>query len=217
MVVNRSDYTLKDRITLLKLDSHLSFPNVIREKGHTYLYPENGTANVLNLYELDNINNKLTFVKTLIHAPLSDASIYHDERGYFILATLQPDDNKDELVIYHSNTLLGEYSDFKHVKFPDNSARNAGAICKIKDRSYKISQDCNGGYGMGLKLYEMNRDFSFHLTESFYLKKKPIDGMHTYNRYKDLAVVDFHAPRRPVLKNFWLKVSNIRELIKNYF
>ena len=106
--------------------------------------------------------------------------------------------------------MFDEFVEFKRIKFPDYTSRNAGGIYKINDKIYKISQDCNGGYGKGLVLYEMSKEFEFRFLERYYLSKKPIDGLHTYNRYKELAVVDFHAPRHPLLNNTVLALSRLK-------
>lgn len=209
LTVDRKSYQLLERCPLLVLDSHLSFPNILREGDKTYVCPENGKAGVFSLYELNNHDNKLDFVKTLVNAKLSDATIYKNEKGYFILATLQPNDNADDLVIYHSSSLFGEFEEYKHVKFPDNSARNAGAILFVGDKKYKISQDCNGGYGVGLKVYEMDDDFNFTFINEFHPEGR-YDGLHTYNRYRNLAVVDNRRVRRRLANHIYMSMSRLK-------
>lgn len=210
LIVDRKNYSLIKRIPLLKLDTHLSFPFIVYEDNKTYVCPENGMANNLSLYELKEDCQELAFVKTLIQSPLADATLFKDESGYYILTTSLPKPNGNTLLIYHSDYLMGEYSLSKEVLFPDNSARNAGAIFQVGNKYYKPSQDCNGGYGRGLKIYEMHKGFTFDNEYSFYLEDSKYDGIHTYNRKDNLAVVDFHAPRRP----FLYKVLSILSRIK---
>ncbi len=53
LTVSRNDYTLERNDTLLDLDTHLSFPTIVRQGDAVYVIPENSAGGKLNAYLYD--------------------------------------------------------------------------------------------------------------------------------------------------------------------
>ena len=205
LTISRNDYTLQRNDTLLDLDTHLSFPTIVRQGGAVYVIPENSAGGKLNAYIYDEAAAKLVPYTTLCPKPLIDA-LHHDIDGNeYIFATQGPDANGTKLHIYIKDG-KGEYAYHQTVTFNDNVARNGGEFFKIGNSLYRPAQDCNGGYGRGLSIQRIEKDDKgmFTFTETARLKspRKHLDhGMHTLNEYKGVTVVDVSSYRRPTISS----------------
>ena len=97
LTISRNDYTLQRNDTLLDLDTHLSFPTIVRQGGAVYVIPENSAGGKLNAYIYDEAAAKLVPYTTLCPKPLIDA-LHHDIDGNeYIFATQGPDANGTKL------------------------------------------------------------------------------------------------------------------------
>ena len=205
LTISRNDYTLQRNDTLLDLDTHLSFPTIVRQGGAVYVIPENSAGGKLNAYIYDEAAAKLVPYTTLCPKPLIDA-LHHDIDGNeYIFATQGPDANGTKLHIYIKDQ-KGEYAHHQTVTFNDNIARNGGEFFNIGGNLYRPAQDCNGGYGRGLSIQRIEKDDKgmFTFTETARLKspRKHLDhGMHTLNEYKGVTVVDVSSYRRPTISS----------------
>lgn len=205
LIISRKDYTLERNDTLLDLDTHLSFPTIVRREDAVYIIPENSAGGKLNAYKYDEAVAKCLPYKTLSDEPLIDA-IHHDIDGKeYIFATKGPDANGTTLHIYRKDE-KGTYTQCQTVTFPDNIARNGGAFFSIGNTLYRPAQDCNGGYGRGLSIQKIEKDDKglFTVTETVRLKspRKRLDhGMHTLNEYKGITVVDLSSYRWPTISS----------------
>ena len=61
--VNRKTYVCEERIPLLTLNTHLSFPAIFRIGNEVFVYPESGLSGKLKLYRYE--NEKMIEVETL--------------------------------------------------------------------------------------------------------------------------------------------------------
>ncbi len=196
LFVDRKSWTVTDCKIILDLDTHLSFPMIWVENGHVYVCPENYASGTLNVYEYDVANERLTFVKSLIKERLTDAILYKGDAGYYVLSTCIPTPNGKKLIVYHSDSLYGEYKVKQEVEFPENIARNAGKMFVYNGLLIRPSQECNHTYGhaisfqivqMDEKGFIFNEDYSYQSTHPGNYKY----GTHTYNQHPNgLAVID---------------------------
>ena len=204
LTISRHDYTLERNDTLLDLDTHLSFPTIVRKGDAVYVIPENSAGGKLNAYLYDEADAKcVPYAPPLYDKPLIDALRQDIDGNEYIFATQGPDANGTKLHIYMKDE-KGEYVYHQTVTFNDNVARNGGEFFHIGNRLYRPAQDCNGGYGRGLSIQRIEKDdkgmFTFTETARLTSPRKRLDhGMHTLNEYKGVTVVDVSSYRWPTI------------------
>lgn len=202
LVVSRKDYVLERNDTLLDLDTHLSFPMIVRKHGSIFICPENSAGGKLKYYEYDISECRCILRGTMCDLPLVDAVFEEFDWREYVFATQKPSPNGRILNIFKR----GEDGEFHHcqdVIFKDNIARNGGAFLRIKDRVYRPAQDCNGGYGRGLSIQRVsycNGHFEFMEDVRMKSPRGFLDyGMHTLNEHNGVTVVDIASYRCPVV------------------
>lgn len=200
LTVSRKDYTLERNDTLLELDTHLSFPTIVRRNGKILICPENSASGKFLTYEYDAQKGSCILCGTMYDAPLVDAVLEELNGKEYLFATQKPNPNGRILQVYERDE-SGSFRHKQNVCFADNIGRNAGAFFKIGEELYRPAQDCNGGYGRGLSIQRVtNHDGRFEFSETTRIRSPRgyLDfGMHTLNRYKDVTVIDVASYRWP--------------------
>lgn len=208
--VDKKTYDLLEYKILLELESHLSFPAIIRRNDEVYVYPENSESGKLSLYRYDFSKNVLVEEKEMISLPLTDAIYYRVKNGEYILSTKMPDPNGGCLCIYKKGS-DGNYMQTQSVLFSDNTARNAGDIFCLGGKLIRPAQNCNEYYGKGIAFQEVsniNSIFSFKELGRVSVPKG-YNGMHTFNTYKGVTVVDLRRPVHPFIHSTFLKMRRL--------
>ena len=123
LVIDRKTMVLKDVKIILELDTHLSFPIIIRKDDKIYIYPENSAAHTLDLYEYDRETDECIKNRHLSSETLADAVIYDDFGGKLLFAT---QDNGNTLNIYQYAPKEEDFVYYSNVVFDEKIARNAG-------------------------------------------------------------------------------------------
>ena len=100
LVVDRQTLTIKEEVVLLEIETHLSFPAILRESRDIYVYPENAASGELSLYKYHQSAEYLEFEKKLSNQPLSDAVQFEKDGRHFLLATRKPYSNGSVAEIY---------------------------------------------------------------------------------------------------------------------
>lgn len=212
LTINRNDYTLKKIDTLLELDSHLSFPAIFRNGDDIYIYPENSETGSITIYKLENESTLIPY-KVLHNEPLTDAILTTEFGDSFILSTKLPKQNGNKLYIYKSDKWNGTYKCNQEITFTTNTARNAGNLFHLNNKIIRPAQDCNEGYGKGLVFYEINfKEGQFEMKEltRMYPKHSKYDqGMHTFNTFANLAVIDARKYRKPFICKLLLGTNKL--------
>lgn len=195
-------YKLQDVTPILSLDTHLSFPNIWRENGKIYVYPENYQSGKLNIWELN--GNILENPKSIIDAPLLDSQIVKIEGKYFVLGVTYKTGNwsdTKEVDVWQSDSLFGLYKHIQTIQSTYNYKRGAGEIFRIDDEiMIRPTQSCEGDYGKEVILNELKYNgetFSEieikRISPGRYGKYRKV--LHTYNVFGDLCVIDGFAYR----------------------
>lgn len=196
--IDRGSYQLLEITPVLELDTHLSFPAIIRKGEKIYIYPENAAGLGLALYEYNPKDDKCTLVKTIGEAPFADAIITDVFGEKLMFSTHMPNHNGNILTVHRfeeGNPIFDQ-----DVILPSNIARNAGDWFTLNNKVYRPAQDCNGGiYGGAVILQEVekkNGRFAFKdIRRIESTCKKYTTGCHTFNHYKGMMVIDVHGYR----------------------
>lgn len=202
LIIDKETFQLKSMKIVLDLDTHLSFPAILRDGTDIYIYPENSASGSSMLYKYNSEDDSVSVIKQLSNQPITDAIITEIDGNSYIFATEIPTQNGNKLSIYSTLDNRESYKLIQNIILSDNTARSAGDIFVDNGKIVRPAQNCNGGYGVGLVFQEIIKDSKgdFVLKELF--RRKPIKnyiGMHTYNQYKGCYIVDLHARRYPYL------------------
>lgn len=192
LTIDRHTYGLLGWKILLELPTHLSFPAILRDGDEVYVYPENSESGKLTLYKYNKEKDSMDPVRFLCEEPLTDA-VLHD--GKWLLSTQLPDPNNNILDI--RNLQDGTK---KSVTFGDKLGRNAGDLFECGGKTYRPAQESNGEYGHAVELQEVGSEWTFtpvrRMTSPHPCLKL---GMHTWNTYKGLTVIDVKGYRHVII------------------
>lgn len=216
LVIDRNTKELKEMHVILELDTHLSFPAIFRENEEIYVYPENSESGVLTIYKYDGLQKKLINPVVIVDEAIVDAVCVKLASDYYIFATkygTRDDDRR--LLIYQSDCLLTPFHRISELVLCDETARGAGDFICLGDTFIRPSQDCQNNYGGGVVFSQIDyiaEDGIFNCTElgRIYPNSKRYNvGLHTYNQYENIAVVDGYGYRKHCLGNWAAKIKNI--------
>lgn len=214
LLIDLDTMQLIDTMPVLDLNTHLSFPAILRRAGHIYIYPENYAGGGLNLYEYLPESNECRKAKHLTDELLTDA-VYTETFGEpLIFSTCEPDANGTVLGVYQQKGPTGMYRLVQECKFCEPIARNAGAWFTYEGEVYRPAQDSTVCYGHKLVIQKVRReaDGSFGFKE-VRRDTSPLKGMglgfHTFNMYKNYIVVDCQGYRNPYIGSALNKIRHL--------
>lgn len=207
VVIDRKTYEEMSFEIILELQTHLSFPFIIRKNGKIYLMPENSASGCSTVYEYNDANRKLTPLHHIAEEPFADATIFEMERQSYLCTTMLPDTNSKSVKIYTlDKDDLKVVDRVATVEFPIVCGRNAGEVFSVDGQFYRPAQDCTKCYGHGVILQKMSLKegkWVFEDVNSFYPNTfKYNQGLHTFNNYKGLIVIDARGFRNPIWGRF---------------
>lgn len=220
LVIDRIQMTLIQRIPLLSLDTHLSFPFWYIDSSNLYLIPENSKANHVPLFEYDLTNERVCFLRCLIDKPLVDTVVFRYKAMWYLLGTYSQVDNCLHVFRAKSKTLAdAEFEEFQVITTEKKELRNGGMIFEHEGRYYKISQNCVHHYGAGIIIHEIlfssEGKLSFVARKCFNANKLYYRfGVHSYNVMANVAVIDGKDFRYRVLGMFIEKFVSIYRRFK---
>jgi len=218
LVIDKETLDVKSDEEILVLDTHLSFPAILRKK-QVYIYPENNKGGSVKLYRYDQKTNKLVDGDVICNEPLTDA-IYTELLGEpMIVSTKTPNPNGKVLGFYipqeiDKDIIGNKYQLKKEFVFEEKIARNAGDWFEYYGKIYRPAQECNVEYGHGTFIQEVTKDINGHLQFKNIRKLCSNDkefqrGLHTFNMYKGLTVIDVKGYRYP-------KIAKVLRSIRNW-
>lgn len=218
LVIDKETLDVKSDEEILVLDTHLSFPAILR-KEQVYIYPENNKGGSLKLYRYDLETNKLVDGDVICNEPLTDA-IYTELLGEpMIVSTKEPNPNGKVLGFYipqnkNKGIRDNKYQLKEEFVFDEKIARNAGDWFEYKGKIYRPAQECNVEYGHSTYLQEVTKDingnFQFKNIRKLCSNDKKFQrGLHTFNMYKGLTVIDVKGYRHP-------KIARVLKCIRDW-
>ncbi len=189
--------------TILKLDYHLSYPQVFEENGRFYMIPESAENRTVDLFECTSFPYEWKKKQTLLdNIQAVDSTLLKTDKGTYLFISEKVDgaDFDDELSIYKTSDLFKKPFTklYQQPVINDvSNARMAGKFILKDGEIYRISQDCGKRYG-----YRANINRVFQIENGYREKKqKTIDpgsralGFHTYNVDHQIAVADMLIAR----------------------
>ena len=198
LTIDKASNSLLKADTILELDSHLSFPAIIRREGKILVYPENYKGGGQKIYELDLEKPALVNGKQISDALLTDA-VYTELFGKKqIYSTESSNPNESTLGVYEIDE-SGKYVKVKDYHFPERIARNAGDWFEYKGKKYRPAQECNFEYGHAISFQQIEESPEGLVFKELWRKTSPHPTMkvafHTFNMYKGVMVVDCRGYR----------------------
>jgi hypothetical protein len=179
---------------------HFSYPFVFHEGDDIFMIPETAAREVVELYRAVRFPREWVLEKVLLRGIVAaDATLLVHNDRFWLFAAVDLDGGKrfDELFLFSSDTLLGEW--MPHPMNPIvsdvRSARPAGRILIHGDRLIRPSQDCSDAYGRRVVLNEIElvNETEYMETVVGYIEAWPgtsFSRTHSYNAEGEYEVVD---------------------------
>lgn len=218
LVVDRHRNEIKDVKVILQLETHLSFPAIIREGDKVFIYPENSRSSGLWLYEYNPQTDECKKIQRLSDLPLTDAVIVNLFGEKQIFSTKEPNPNKNVLDVYDWDEGKKAFEHSESITFQENIARNAGDFFEYKGTVYRPAQECNQMYGHAVSLQKVEKtENGYSFTEvRRIMPPKGAFGIHTFNTYNGLTVIDMKVFRYPWIAKPLFALKNwLSFVIKN--
>jgi hypothetical protein len=188
---------------ILKLDYHLSFPNVFEENGIYYMIPEGADSHKVELYECTSFPYQWKKKKTLIdNIQAVDTTPLKTDNAWYLFTSeiIQGAGCDDELSIYKSTDLLNTPFEklYNQPVISDvTNARMAGHFIQRDGEIFRVSQNCGKRYGYQTnvnKVLQIEGSYKEQLVETI----KPSQGafgFHTYNHEHEMIIADMEIAR----------------------
>lgn len=179
---------------------HLSYPNVYTKGDSLFMCPESWQKNEVGIYRLVEFPNRWEQTECLFRNVRYVDTTFLEQEGEQYIFTFAPRLPGDEgnLLLFKKNK--DETMENPLVIATDRGlTRPGGNILRQGDRLIRVSQNCQNLYGGGLVFSRIDSlwpDYREHVVKRIFPQdiqvetKKEILGVHTYNRYKGLEVID---------------------------
>jgi hypothetical protein len=215
------DFNLVRKVKLLELDTHLSYPYILRHYGNTYVIPENNESHKLFMYRYSK-EKGLMKDRVLLNKGAIDPSIFKYKDIYYTFCTFKDTGQYSNAHIFFTDDLENVNPHrLNPISGDENTGRCAGRIIEVDDRIIRPTQNCKLTYGGSIIFKEIVR-----LSEGDYQEKDLFEmlpkkdtgyniGLHHFDYMNDLIVVDGRGKNRfiPMTK----VINKIRRLLKRIF
>ncbi|MCO5132684.1 MAG: hypothetical protein M9932_19335 [Xanthobacteraceae bacterium] len=188
-------------LAVLRRPYHLSYPFVFESGGEVWMIPETSGNRSIELYRATEFPWSWERSKVLMDgAVFSDATILFRDGLWWLFVTADwfGDSTQDELSIFYSETLQGEWKPHQDnpVKSDSRFSRPAGRIIDNNGRLFRPAQDCERTYGAGIVWFEITE-----LTPTRFRERQVahwdgqaelgMDGLHSFDQIGPLQALDF--------------------------
>ncbi len=188
--------------SILKFDTHLSYPFVFEVDGRWYMIPENSANEEVSIYRSVDFPIRWEHYKTVFHGEKwVDTTPFFYRGKWWIFSVKKPApyaSSYQDLHLFFCDDILND----KWIPHPQNpvvsdvrSARPAGALFLYNNKLYRPAQNCINKYGGGLQFCEiitMSEDkyeekvmgeFTFPWTSN-------LSSFHTISIYEEMVIGD---------------------------
>ena len=206
----------------LKMPFHLSYPHIFRREGGIWMIPESYVGGEIGLYKAVSFPYRWERVRAVKPDTVAvDTTWVHWEDRRYLLTQAQTDDNTGALM------LLKEDGTVCWTGTPaDPYVRPAGPLFEHHGKLLRPSQNCAGGYGIGLRFNEVLAVSDDDYQEKFLLEispdqiqcdwSYPVKGIHTYGQSDRYEVIDLKSFEidlfAPVMRPVWAIWRRIKKL-----
>jgi len=175
-------------ITVLKCNTHLSYPFIFRDAGNIFMIPETYQGKNVQLFKANPDLTEWSFEKEILNGDeYVDSSIFLHDHVYYLFTTVIRENYDYELQLYFSNDLYGEF--VKHPKSPiaigHSVGRSGGAIFKVENKIFRPAQICEKYYGESLSIYRIKvlttNDYQEEIEIDRFLSKPMIPAGHHFH------------------------------------
>lgn len=194
---------INDKI-ILKLEHHLSFPNVFEENGRFYMIPECADSKRVDLFECTDFPYSWEKKQTLINnINAVDTTPLKTADGTWYLFTSEIIEGAacdDELSIYKSNDLFNAPFTklYQEAVISDvTNARMAGHFIQDDGEIIRVAQNCGKRYGHQAnfnRVLQIEGTYKEELIETITPTQGSL-GFHSYNQAHDIIVGDMEIAR----------------------
>jgi len=193
--------------TALQTPHHLSYPFVFDHRGRTFMVPESGATDSVELYECVAFPHRWEHRRTLLAGVYAvDATLHHEAGRWWLFASVAANPGRhphDELSLFSSDDLLdGTWTlhPGDAIVADPHRARPAGALFELAGKRCRPAQDGVGEYGYAVRLMAIETLTPAHYGERETLALLP-DGMpgwrgiHTYTHVPGITLIDVKTRR----------------------
>ncbi len=151
--------------------SHVSYPQVVKDKNSTFLFPEISTSLSPRLFELSADGARVESVlilRGLEDQRVVDGTLARLGSTWFLFAgTVQSSANR--LNLWSAPDLSGPYTQHPEspVHLDPRGARMAGPLVTFNGNLYRFGQDCSRNYGGSVRIYRITELTQNHFAESY--------------------------------------------------
>jgi hypothetical protein len=199
-VFNSETKQLSNSETILKLDFHLSFPNIFKKDDDYYMIPESEAAKNIMLYKCIEFPAKWAFVKNLFeNVYATDSVVLYYNNLWWLFTSLKSSNmiyNYDDLYLYYSENLEGNWNahPLNPVVSDVKTARCAGKIIVIGSKYFRPSQNCRYRYGYGININEIvklnTEEYEEKVIKSYIPYQSNLLNIHTLNVSSNCIFLD---------------------------
>lgn len=197
LTINKDKWAITNKEVILEEPWHLSFPFIIREEGKIFVAPESAYSKAWYLYELitdKDGKDKLQRVKKLCDDVVWDSIITNYWNEPIMFTAVHDDFHLD---IYKKDETTGLFTQYESIESKQQNMRMAGDLFMDENQIYCPSQNSRpGSYGEAVEIKRVSHDvdgWHFQTTNKIQPPKGILnDGIHTFNEYKGVIVVDIH-------------------------
>ena len=209
-----ADFALLRSGVALRTPFHLSYPQIIVRDGEIYMLPEAHRSGKLTLYRATRFPEAWEPVADLLDIAAIDASVVEHEGRWWMFYALPGDDNRAmrELHVAYASDLMGPWTQHSGnpLRRDLQSSRPGGQPFIHEGRVYLPVQDCDGGYGVGLKVLRIDELTPNAFKASVVADLRPDgvlpgyeDGLHTLSAAGEVTLIDVKrldpSPLRPLI------------------
>lgn len=209
LIIDKYSYELKDMKIILELDTHLSFPAILRENGRLFVYPESWNSGSLCLYEYKGRGLELEFVKMICDESMADAIITEQFGDKMLISTKE----NDRLRFYKYDNNKHGFVFSQEMEFDQVTARNAGDFFDYNGKTYRPAQVCKKRHGEATEIQEVIKEekgYKFIPYKRLYSPHPKYNiGLHTINSYKSNTVIDVHGWNHPTIVKSIIIAKNL--------
>ena len=140
----------------MKIEGHLSYPQIVNWEGDTYVFPEISKSSAPCLFKVDLAGvptGERFFLRGLDDKRLLDGTLFNFENYWYLFASMDPDSHQNTKLFYSGNLNLPftEHPESPIILDP-RASRMAGPIHQSGKVLFRFGQNCIDKYGDGISV-----------------------------------------------------------------